>query len=498
MIILQKKMPIFYSALLLTGVNLLLRLFGTSFQVFISAKIGAEGIGLLQLVLSVGAVCTTLGMSGIRTGSMYLSAEELGRRRPENIRYILSGCFTYSILITCTVSVLLYVFAPFIADKWISHPQTVTALRTFSFFIPVNCLCGVMVGYFTAANRIGSLALVEIAEQLTSMILTASLLILWAKQDSARACQAIVLSSGIGSCLTLCCLIILRCKVTIPGGKRIPVRNRLLKVAVPLALADDLKAGINTTENLMVPKRLALFKGSIEPLAAFGTVCGMVFPVLMFPAAILYGLAELLIPELARCTAAGSHKRISYLTRRSLRIAMLYGCLFAGLMFICADPLCNKLYGNALAGHWLKRYSIMVPMLYCDAITDAITKGLGQQAYCVRYNIITSFMDVVLLFFLLPQYGMTGYYISFLMTHALNFGLSLKRLMVITEKSLSLLNPVLTVISTAVSIVFSIMIPNKFIACTLYPILLGCLLTLCRIIGKEDILWLKNLVFYQK
>ena len=43
----SKKLPIFYSALMLTGVNLLLRFVGTSFQVYLSASIGAAGIGLL-------------------------------------------------------------------------------------------------------------------------------------------------------------------------------------------------------------------------------------------------------------------------------------------------------------------------------------------------------------------------------------------------------------------------------------------------------------------
>mgnify|MGYP003435194083 FL=1 len=80
-----------------------------------------------------------------------------------------------------------------------------------------------------------------------------------------------------------------------------------------MAVADNVKVGISTTENLMVPKRLALYKGESSPLAAFGMVCGMVFPILMFPASILYGLAELLIPELARCNAAGSKKRIHHL-----------------------------------------------------------------------------------------------------------------------------------------------------------------------------------------
>ena len=38
---------------MLTGVNLLLRFVGTSFQVYLSGKIGASGIGLVQLVMSV-------------------------------------------------------------------------------------------------------------------------------------------------------------------------------------------------------------------------------------------------------------------------------------------------------------------------------------------------------------------------------------------------------------------------------------------------------------
>ena len=108
-------MPIFYSALLLTGVNLLLRLVSTSFQVYISGRIGAAGVGLLQLVLSVGMLAMTAGMAGIRTGTMYLTAEELGKKRPGNIKWILSGSVGYSILCSGTVSLLLFFFAPALA-----------------------------------------------------------------------------------------------------------------------------------------------------------------------------------------------------------------------------------------------------------------------------------------------------------------------------------------------------------------------------------------------
>ena len=39
-----KKLPIFYNALLLTAVNLALRFVSTSFQVYLSGKIGAAGM----------------------------------------------------------------------------------------------------------------------------------------------------------------------------------------------------------------------------------------------------------------------------------------------------------------------------------------------------------------------------------------------------------------------------------------------------------------------
>ena len=150
----SKRLPIFYSALLLTGVNLLLRLIGTSFQVYLSGRIGAAGIGLLQLVMSVGGLAMVAGMAGIRTGSMYLTAEELGRKMPGRVTWVLSGCFLYSLCFSGTIAGLLYSFAPQIAALWIGDLRTVDALRLFAAGLPVTGLCGVMCGYFTASNRI--------------------------------------------------------------------------------------------------------------------------------------------------------------------------------------------------------------------------------------------------------------------------------------------------------------------------------------------------------
>ena len=490
----RKKLPIFYSAILLTGVNLLLRLVSTSFQVYLSGQIGAAGIGLLQLVLSVGALAMTAGMGGIRTATMYLTAEELGKKRPHNVTWVLSGCFLYSMLCSGIIATALYFGAPFLAENWVGDVRIVGALRLFALFLPLVCLCGCMTGYFTAANRIGTLAAVEICEQICYMAVTMTLLTLWARQDAVKACASVVLGSGIGTVFTLCTLIILRLLERPKTGQRIPVAGRLLRTAVPLAIADDVKSGISNTENLMVPRRLALYPGEQNALATFGTICGMVFPVLMFPAAILFALAELLIPELARCNAANSHLRIRYLARKSLRLAMLYGCLCAGILYLIAKPLCMALYGSVAAGEYLQLYSLLIPMLYCDAVTDAMTKGLGQQTACVRYNIFTSAMDVALLFILLPTYGMGGYFFSFLITHLINFLLSLRRLLKITRIKLPLYVPMLCCACTLLGGIggsFMVGIPGRILG---FLGIWGSLLVLFGILSSKDIHWIKGLL----
>ena len=494
MIILSKKMRIFYSAMLLTGVNLLLRFVGTSFQVYLSGRIGAEGIGLLQLVLSVGSMAMVAGMAGIRTATMYLTAEEIGRQHPGRIIWVLSGCIRYSLAASTAVAVLVYTFAPQICTYWIGNPEVVDSVRLFAAFLPVNCLCGVMVGYFTGANRIGTLAAVEVAEQFCTILCTVALLTLWAGHDTTKACQAIILGSNLSSVLTLTSLIILRLLDRTHPSCKIQVGKRLQQTAIPLALADNLRTGISTVENLMVPKRLALYGGVSSPLAAFGTVCGMVFPILTFPMAILFGLTELLIPELARCNAAGSQTRITYLVKQSLRIALLFGTLCSCILFLAAEPLCMKLYNSTDAGQYLRWFAPLAIMLYCDAVTDAMIKGLGPQRASVRYNISPNSMDVALLYLLLPRLGIVGYFISFTVTHIINFYLSLRRLLKITQITIQISVPMRCILAVGGAIFLAEFATTPVFQISSGIILLFCLLILLGVIKKSDVQWIVGLI----
>ena len=148
----KRSVPLFYSALLLTAVNLVLRMAGTGFQVYLSRRIGAEGIGLLQLTMSVGGLAMISGIGGIRTATMYLTAEELGRRNRPGLCRMLSGCLRYSILCSLSVAAALYFLAPFLAFRWLGNPSVTGALRLFSFFPPIRCLCSAPPGSPSAGS----------------------------------------------------------------------------------------------------------------------------------------------------------------------------------------------------------------------------------------------------------------------------------------------------------------------------------------------------------
>ena len=163
-------------------------------------------------------------------------------------------------------------------------------------------------------------------------------------------------------------------------------------------------------------------------------------------------------------------------------------------MVLVARPLCQRLYDSSEAGNYLKLYALLVPMLYCDALTDAMTKGLGQQTACVRYNILTAAMDVVFLYLLLPRYGMEGYYFSFLITHLLNFALSLRRLLKITEEQLPWRIPALSALAGVFSVWACTFVPEAPLQVICFSLILGSLLFLLQIIGREDLRWISGLI----
>ena len=425
-----------HNALLLTGVELLLRGISMLFQRYLVAIIGASGIGLLQLILSVGGFAMTLGLSGLRVSAMYLCAEEYGSGRLYGMRQATLCCLRAGAVISSLVGAGFFLLSGYAAKTWIGDVRAAQALRLLALFLPVNCICAILSGFFTACDRVRELTRVEAVERLAGLALTFGLLWFWAGHDAQKACSAIILGSSIacvGSTIFQFFMFEKACRGYGAGKLDRTMPRRLIKICVPLALSAYLRSGLATLEQFLIPWGLGRHGGSYEAsMAAYGTIHGMVFPILMFPAAILYTLADLLVPELARCRAEENTRRIQHLTRTCLRMGLLFALSVACLAGALSKGLGELFYHSADCGQYLLIFAPMAVMLYMDAMVDGMLKGLGEQVACVRYNTITSFLDAALLYLLLPRCGIGAYILTFFFTHAVNFYLSIRRLLRVT------------------------------------------------------------------
>ena len=89
------------SASYLACVSILLRAVSVSFNAYVSTKVGAEGMGLFSLVMSVYSFAVTLACSGINLASTRLTAKILSSANAENIRSesrkLMRSCAAYSL-----------------------------------------------------------------------------------------------------------------------------------------------------------------------------------------------------------------------------------------------------------------------------------------------------------------------------------------------------------------------------------------------------------------
>ena len=485
----SKASTMLQNTLLLTLANLAMRGVTMMFQVYLTGQVGAAGLGLLQLILTVNAFAVTVGTSGLRVAAMYLSAEEYGRDRLGGVRQAMAWCIGCGILLSAAVGLVMAATARPLALYWVKDLQAEASLRLLGLTLPLTCLSSILAGCFTACGQIGKLVTVEIADRIVSVLLTVFLLRQGVSGDLSHACVCIVAGSALASAGSIVILLGMLWNILRPhrdGSAAEQMGVRLRRLCIPVALNDYLRSGLGTLEQFLIPYGLSRSGGSrSQALADYGTIQGMVFPLMMLPSTLLFSAADVLVPELARCKARGNRHRLHRITGRCLSVSWLYACSIAGLLYVLSPALGILVYDSPEASRYLRLFAPLLPVLYLDFIVDGMHKGLGQQIYCVRVNTLTNLLDVIGLFLLLPRWGIAGYFFTYTCTHVLNFCLSLHRLLQISgvPVQLSFLLPTGGSILCAAAVV-SFFVPtvprwrNVLICGGLYLTLTALLLTL--------------------
>lgn len=495
------------NTILLTATALVMRSVGMAFQVYLSKKIGASGIGLFQLIMSVSMLAATFSISGSRFATTRLISEELGKGRNDGVKAALRRCLAYAFCFGTAAALLLYFGAEQIGTVWIGDARTVLSLKLLALSLPAFSTSSVLSGYFTAVTRVAKSAAVSIIEQLIRIAVVVAALSLSPGYTLERACAVIVAGGVAGEFASFFLLFILYLfdkRRYVPDHKKPnDITKRLLGIALPLALSAYARTALSTLENLLIPRGFKKSGASTEKaLADYGMIQGMVFPVIAFPSAFFYALAELIVPELTEAQVNGRTREIREIVSRILYLCILFSLGVTAAIFAFSGELGLSVYNSRAVGRFIRLLALLMPVIFMDSVTDGMLRGLGQQMHSMAYNIVDSAISVILVWFLLPQFAVTGYIIMIYFTDIFNFTLSLRRLRIVTKFTLSPGN----IIKAALCAAGSVNIAVLFLRFVGLPLSAGAtvltahialslavyvpLLVLLRCVGPTDIRWL--------
>ncbi len=485
---------------IMTVTSLLLRTFGIVFRVFISNRVGAEGMGLYQLVFSVYILGTTFASAGLTTAVTCLVADSAARNRQQDIRRIMRLSGTLSVVIGGISAALLYGGAPVIGG-WLGDERAVSAISISGFALPFIGISACIKGYFTAVRRAAPPSIAQILEQLVRI---GSVLWMLSRGDGsiAQSCCIIIIGDMVSEAIACGYLgivyLIDRRHAVCGTDDRRPLLRPMLHIALPLTAGRYLSTALRTVENFLVPARLTLFtRSDAVSLEQFGALKGMALPLLFFPSAFLMTVSNLMVPELSDAMALHRRRQIALLVERTLHItalgAILIGCIFTTF----GKPLGQLLYQDDNVGFFLQILGPLTPVMYLDSVAAGMLKGLGEQVSTLWHSVADSAARILLIWLLLPHYGIIGFLFVMLVSNLLTASLSVHRLLTVSDARMhwgrwilrpALLAIIAALVHTAVSGVIGIDgLPRIAVGCVCIVAVYCIGLPILRCISKEDI-----------
>ena len=451
------------NGLLMTAVSLIMRTLSVSFNVYLSNRIGATAMGLFTLISTVYGFSVTLATSGINLATTRMVATALGEDmstlgsceqspvRTRKISHILRRCLGYSLFFGVLSASLLFFLSKPIGLRILRDERTVVPLRSLAITLPAVALSSALNGYFTAMRKIYNNAATQVVGQGIKIYLSIILLTFFGAKDPESACLAVICGGAIPEILSFFMqwLMYVFEKKKKEYSKKSPQSNNgilseILSTALPIAFSTYVRSALVTIEHILIPQGLEKSGASRDgSLAAYGTVHSMVFPIVLFPSAISSSFAGLLVPEIAESCAANDTRRINGIIHTVMETVLMFAIGCAGIMMCFSFELGEAIYPDATdAGKYIFMIAPLIPVMYLDTSVDSMLKGIGEQVYSMYINIADAAMSIVLVWILLPRFGIMGYVITVYFTELFNATLSITRLM---SKTKVTINPFLWV-----------------------------------------------------
>ncbi len=497
----RKKTVIKGVAILMTA-NLITRLMGFYYRTCMVKMIGAEGVGLYQLIMPLYMLSWSITSSGITTTVSKLTAEETAKNNPANAKRVLHTALFLSFYISVSLALGMYIFAEPLAKYVIHDIRTTLPLKILSLSIPFMALGSCSRGYFMGTQNQVYPAASQIIEQIVRILAIFSLASHFVSRGLEYACAAATLGIVLGEAISFLFTIV-SLKFSLKNITKKPsLRKRkalivLLSMAVPLTLSRVTGSMLATIESILIPQRLSLYPSGENALATFGSLTGMAMPLIQLPSAILFAVSVTLVPALSETEAIGKKKETSFLIEKALCWTSIIGWGVTVIFASFPKEICSLIYGYPNLGDMLFKLCIICPFLYLNITLAGVLNGLGCHTSIFKLNIISSAINIVFIYFLMPKIGIDAFIIGTAISLMVVVGLEILTVSRKNPFSISFYKSFFTPAVCAVSSYIIIKLfpspkADDIIIITLYIIFLGLIYLLLLLAGggitKNDIL----------
>ncbi len=444
---------IFKAVAIVTVFSILTRLLGFFFRVFLTRKIGAEGIGLYQVASSLIGILLTLVASGLPLTTAKKVAVYENSLKFENKNKVVTSSLIIAIIISTFCSLIFY-FGQDILSIFISDKRVIIIIMYMLPAVVFSSFYAILRGAMWGKNEYFFVSITEFFEEIVKII--ATFILLFNIQDVLQSTINTAIAFSI-SCFASCVLAIILYVVN--GGKLCFKKGEyygVLKSALPITGVRVASSILQPVISILVPFELVkIGLTNSEAMSLFGIIMGMTFPMLFVPLSVIGSLSMVLVPNISSLYISKDYKTITNTTKKSLNISLFIACIFVTLYLSVGDFIGIILYNNSLSGILLRLSSFVVlPIVLCN-ITNSILNSLNMEVKSFRNYILggTSILIIVIIFtrFIGINAIILGFLVGMTLISILNVFMIKKALLV---EDLNLLNTVIMYLVISILIGF--------------------------------------------
>lgn len=419
--------------IILTLAGFITKMIGFIYRIFLSQTIGAQGMGIYQLIFPIHTLCFALSVGGIQTAISRFTAARAAKKDPQGARDIFILSAGLSVSIAVIVAILLYQNASWFALHILLEESCTPLLKIMAVSVPMGTFHACVNGYFFARKKLSVPAAAQLLEQISRVGVTYGLFIIWTEKGIPMSPLLAVWGLLGGELVSM---LFSALAISWDYGKdhyrlshmASPKKDLkdIMSLAFPLTCSRLLVNVLHSIESVLIPGHLRLYGlDNASALSVYGVLTGMALPLIFFPSAVTNAVSTVLLPSVAEDQALGNRKAIRKSILLSVRYCLLLGILSTTFFYFSGDFLGLFLFKNEFAATFIKTLSFICPCLYLSGTLGGILNGLGAADQTFLLNTLGLAIRICFVFFIIPQYGIVGYIWGLIVSELAVTGLSL-------------------------------------------------------------------------